>query len=367
MSEYLFIILWPAMMALFQRFFDTKTTLIVHGKKKERTALWFAILMFVPLVWFAVTRGPGIGDTGTYITTFKAMPDSVSELSDYYQELNKDKWFYFFEALIHIFISNDYKVCFFIIAVFQAFALIKLYRKYSPDYIMAIFIFVACGDYISWMQNGTRQFMAVCICILATPWMIEKKIVPTVIAIIIASQFHQSALLMIPIFLVCIGKPWNLRTLLMLAGILIAITFVSQFTTWLDAALDDTQYTNVVTDWQEWNDDGTNPIRVLVYSIPMILSLVGLYHIRETDDIVINFCVNMSIVSSSLYLLSMVTSGIFIGRLPIYASLYSNGILLPWELEQTFNARSSRYIKIAAIAGFTLLYIYQVYFQWGVL
>ena len=153
----------------------------------------------------------------------------------------------------------------------------------------------------------------------------------------------------------------------MVAAILLSVVFVSRFTTWLDNVLDDTQYTNVVTEWQSWNDDGTNPIRVLVYSIPMILSITGLRHIRKANDVVINFCTNMSIVTAGLYLLSMVTSGIFIGRLPIYASLYSNGILLPWEIEHMYNSGSSKYMKFAAISGYALLYLYQIHFQWHII
>lgn len=367
MSEYLFILLWPAVMALFQRFINTKKTITVEGKKKESEEWWFVALVFIPLTWIAVYRGRNIGDTGVYIDTFRNMPNSLSQLPSFYQGLHKDKLFYLCEALIHILISKDYKICFLIIAFFQSFSLIKVYRYYSTDFLLAMFIFIACGDYVSWMNNGTRQFVAVCICLLATPWMINRKYIPSIVTILIASRFHGSALLMIPIFLVCVGKPWNRRTILVLVSVLLAIAFVSQFTTWLDAALDDTQYTSVVADWQKWGDDGTNPIRVLVYSIPMILSLLGLRYIQEKDDKVINFCTNMSIVASGLYLVSMVTSGIYIGRLPIYASLYSNGILLPWELENIFNKGSSRYMKVAAIAGYTLLYIYQMYLLWNLI
>ena len=366
MSEYLLIILWIGLMALFRNFINTEETIEVHGKKKECETWWFALLVFAPLIWMAVNRGSHIGDTQTYINTYKQMPDSLSQLKAYYESLEKDKWFYMSEALIRVFISKDYKVCFFLIAVFQAFAIIRIYRRYSTDYLAAIFIFVASGDFVSWMQNGTRQFVAVCICLLAVPWMIEKKYIPAIITIFIASRFHGSALLMIPIFLVCVGKPWNARTLLVLVVTLLAIAFVSQFTAWLDLALDDTQYTNVVTDWQSWNDDGTNPIRVLIYSLPMILSLVSIRYIREENNIIINFCTNMSIVTAGLYLVSMVTSGIFIGRLPIYASLLSNGVLLPWEINEVFNESSSLYMKAIAFGGFLLLYVYQMHFQWGV-
>ncbi len=367
MSEYLFILLWLAAMAFFQRFVETEETIIVHGKKRVRSALWFAFLVIVPLIWITTNRGRNMGDTVSYIKAYNNMPTTFSDFPTYYSSIHKDRWFYIFEALVRILISNNYRVCFFIIAFFQAIVLMNIYRKYSSDYLMAIYIFVTVGDYISWMQNGIRQFVAVTICLLATTWMIEKKFMPSIITILIASRFHQSALLMIPIFLVCIGRPWNTRTLLLLVGVLFVIFFVSQFTSWLDTALEETQYGNVVTDWQSWNDDGTNPIRVLVYSIPMLLSLVGLRFIRESNDPVINFCTNMSIVAASLYLVSMVTSGIFIGRLPIYASLYSNGILLPWELKHMYTKKSSRYMVIFAIVGYLMLYIYQVYIRWGLI
>ena len=367
MSEYILIIVWLALMALFQRFVETEETVFVEGQKKRRKTWWFAILVFFPLAWLAVNRDRYIGDTLSYIRGFEGMPTSLSGIISFYNNLGKDKWFYTAEALIHIFISKDYKICFLIIAVFQSFAVIKLYRKYSPNYIMAIFVFVACGDYVSWMHNGIRQFGAVSICVLATSWMLERKYIPTIITVLIASRFHGSALLMVPIFLISIGKPWNRRTMLFIMLAFVAIIYISQFTNLLDMALEETQYENVVSDWRAWNDDGTNPIRVLVYSIPAILSLMGLKYIQEADDPVINYCVNMSIITAGLYLISMFTSGIFIGRLPIYASLYSNGILLPWEIKHVFNRESSRLIQIAAITGYLLLYLYQLHFQWGII
>ena len=64
----------------------------------------------------------------------------------------------------------------------------------------------------------------------------------------------------------------------------------------------------------------------------------------------------MSIISTGLYVVSMFTSGIFIGRLPIYFSLY-NYILLPWEIENLFTERSKKLVYIGLI-GFYLLFYY---------
>lgn len=85
--------------------------------------------------------------------------------------------------------------------------------------------------------------------------------------------------------------------------------------------LEEIQYQNVVSDWQSWHDDGTNLLRVLVYNVPAVLSLVGLKYIHLGKSSVINVCTNMSIATAGFYMISMFTSGIFIGRLPIYFSL----------------------------------------------
>ena len=147
---------------------------------------------------------------------------------------------------------------------------------------------------------------------------------------------------------------------------LVAILYVGKFTSLLDNAMKETQYANMVNDWTSWGDDGTNPLRVLIYSIPAILSFIGLKYIQEANDPVINLCTNMSIISSGIYLVSMATSGVFIGRLPIYASLYSY-ILLPWEIEHIFMRKSASLVMVVAVVAYCGFFYYQMRFAWGVL
>lgn len=193
--------------------------------------------------------------------------------------------------------------------------------------------------------------------------MLEKKWVPTILMILLASTMHQSALVMIPIVIIVQGKAWNKRTILFLSAALVAVTFVNQFTSILDNMMQETQYANMVNDWTLWGDDGTNVFRVLVYSVPTILSLIGLKYIHYENDPVINFCANMSIVSTGLYIISMFTSGIFIGRLPIYASLY-NYILLPWEIDHMFTKKSSKIMGLFMVVAYLAFYWYQVVITW---
>ena len=114
-------------------------------------------------------------------------------------------------------------------------------------------------------------------------------------------------------------------------------------------------------------DDGTNPIRAVVYSVPAVLSFIGLKYIRRADERIINLSVGCAVCSSLIYVLSIFTSGIFIGRLPIYMGLYASGILLPWELENVFSSNSGRIVKGMAIVFYCIFFYYQMHFAWGLL
>ena len=102
---------------------------------------------------------------------------------------------------------------------------------------------------------------------------------------------------------------------------------------------------------------------MLVYSIPTILSLFCRKKIAKSGDRVIQIACNMGIISTALYLVSMVTSGIFMGRLPIYCSLYANGILLPWEFKYVFGKN----MKTLSIVCFLMFYYIQMHFVWGLM
>ena len=116
---------------------------------------------------------------------------------------------------------------------------------------------------------------------------------------------------------------------------------------------------------QEFGDDGMNPLRVLIYSVPAIISLMGLKYIKAVNDPVINFSVNTSTVTAAIAIVAMGTSGIFIGRLPIYVNIYANCILLPWEIENTFADHIARIVKFGAMFCYLVFFYYQMHFAWG--
>ena len=106
---------------------------------------------------------------------------------------------------------------------------------------------------------------------------VKRKYIPLIAIILLGATFHASALLMIPIIFIVQGKAWNKKSVLCILGCILILIFVNQFTDGMNNILSNTQYSNMVADWKEWEDNGTNPIRVFVYSIPMILWLIKYY------------------------------------------------------------------------------------------
>lgn len=320
-NGYILILIWTAIIGILSLVVNGVYRMeIVNGGRVWRVTPFFAVIAVLPLVIWAGFR-EYVGDTAAYMRAFEEMPSSFSGIANYIDTIKKDQGFYFASAVVKCIIGNRQTLYFIILAGVQCFLIFRIYRKYSTSYVLTFFLFIASTDYISWIFNGVRQFTAVSITVACFPWILKKKYIRTIVGILIASLFHQSALLVVPFVFIIQGKAWNKKTLLFILLVVIAVMFANQFTNILDTMLAETQYENVVSDWQSWQDDGTNFLRVLVYCVPTIISLIGLKYIRQEDEPLINLCTNMSIASAGLYVISMFTSGVFIGRLPIYFSL----------------------------------------------
>lgn len=365
--QYVLILVWIGFIALFQKLGCKRKYIRLSGRYERRATFLYAFIVMLPVICMAGFRGwDAYFDTGLYIRGFWEMPSSFSRLPAYLKTQSKDVGFYLMSALIKIILGPNEDIYFFIIAFIQGVCILSLFQKYSSEYMLSVFLFIASTDYISGMFNGIRQFMAVAIIYAATPLMVKKKYVPLILTILFASFFHRSAIIMIPLILISQGKAWNKKTLLLLCGVLLAVTFVGSFTGFMDSALQETQYANVVSDYTSWNDNGANPVRVLVYSIPCLLSFVLRKRIKKEKNPFVHFCTNMSIITMALYILAMFTSGIFMGRLPIYCNLYSY-ILLPWELECLFGKRNKIYIYAIVVICYLLYYYFAMHFQYGII
>ena len=77
---------------------------------------------------------------------------------------------------------------------------------------------------------------------------------------------------MLPMIFIVQGKAWNKKTFFLTIVIILSITFVDQFTDLITNFMENTQYSGEVE--QYLNTEGTSIQRILVYSIPALLSMI---------------------------------------------------------------------------------------------
>lgn len=360
---YVFVLI--AVVGILAHILGQVRTVNVYGRREQRYGWIAAFAIIIPLVYLAGTRGnPTWGDTVAYRSVFDGLPTSLSELSGYFTDGSKDKGFTVFSVIIKSIFGDSSVIYFTIIAAICIFCVLATYKKFSCNFIISAFLFVVSADYVQWTYNGIRQFIPVAILFACAGLIAKKKYIPVILLIILLSTIHATAVLMLPMIFVVQGKPFNKKTLAFLLVILLAIGFVDQFTDIVTNIMENTQYSGEVD--QFLSTEGTSIQRVLVYSVPAVVALVFRKRIIAANDPLLNISVNMAIATCGAYALSAFSSGLFLGRLPIYFSLY-NYILLPWEIENIFTKRSANMIYIIMLLLYMVYYIYQTKYVWGLI
>lgn len=362
MSVYYFILIWVIFWAVISNITSRKIQ-FENGLYEERSNLLSAVILFLPIIIFAGLRS-SVADTSVYISSFNDYPNNLASAMDLIMEDgNRAPGFMFLSILLKQYISQDYHVWLFIIAAISGICVMYSIYKYSCNYGISMFLFIASCQY-TWLFNGIRQFLVASIMFACTGLLLRKKIIPYMIIVLIMSTIHQSALIFIPIYFIVNGEPWNKRTMMFIGIIILAIIFADKFTGMLDTAVEHSDYANSMEEFKN-TDDGTNPIRILIESIPIILAFIYRNKIKDKLTPIIKLSINMSLVSSGLYIISKVArSGIMLGRLPIYFSMY-NLILLPWLINNIFEKEEKRLMRYSMIICYLAFFYYQMVVSWN--
>lgn len=361
MPVYYFSLVWVSVFGAISNL-TSKQVKISDEAYENRSRLLMCIISILPIIILAGCRS-SVADTGVYIRGFKDYPnDLASAYNMILDPSRKDPGFLFISVLIKQFISTDYTVWLSIIAVISGMSVMIPLYKYSCNFGVSIFLFMASCQF-TWMFNGMRQFLVASIIFGCTGLVLRRRFFIYAIIICFLSTIHISAIILLPAYFIVTGEPWNKRTMLFIGLIIFAILFTSQFTVLLEDAVENTNYANFIEEYR-LIDDGTNPIRILVESVPVIIAFVYRNRIKDKLTPIIKLSINMSLVSSGIYVISRIArSGIMLGRLPIYFSMY-NLILLPWLIKNIFNKEEKRLVYYLMIVLYIAFFYYQMVVSW---
>lgn len=332
----------------------------IKSKYDNGTNMFFAVLLLILPVVLIGLRTNYI-DTKGYIAGFEQLPLEWSSVTDSFEDSKGPGWLVY-QWIIKFFITKNPNIFLLITAAIQAGALLKLYYKYSSDYRYSMLLFFLSMSFASSMMNGIRQYTAVSLILYFADYIFDKKYLKFLVVVLIAYSIHNSAVVWAVAIFIVQGKPWNKKVLICIALAVVAIMFLDQFTSFLDEGLADTNYAGYTQQFSE--DDGSNPVHTLIYSVPIVIAFWKRKQIAALNNRTIDILINISILAFALSLVANFTSGILIGRMPIYFSVFSYA-LFPLMFDNVFNEKDRRMLKTLCGFGYLCYAIYYMYNAWG--
>jgi transmembrane protein EpsG len=283
-----------------------------------------------------------IGDTFFYKHAYDLIPefgwdDIVS---------NKEKGFRFLQLILHKF-SDDPQILLFTCALITNVLIVMVLYRYSRLFELGLCIYITSGLYLVSM-NGIRQFLAGAILFAATKYIMDGSWKKYMLVVLLASSFHESALILIPIYFIVRRKAWTKPTFFLLfLAIILCIGYNQLSGVLFEVVGDYGQYKN-------FDGGGANLIRVIVQAAPLIPAYLGREKLRELFP-KSDYLVNLSVLGVVFMIISL-QNWIF-ARFIIYFGLY-NLILISW-IVVLFAKKEQKLIYYAILICYLAYFYYE--------
>jgi len=303
----------------------------------------FVLGALLTLVLISGLRGTSIGDTFNYVDIYRD-----NKFTWNYIISKKDIGFGILQMVLQHFSANP-QVMIFTTALITNLLIIIILYNYSRLFEISLYVYITGGLFLVSM-NGIRQVLAAAISFTSIKFLMEGSWKKYIVVILVASLFHQSALILIPMYFIVRFKAWSKVTIaLILLSIVIVIGF-NQFSTLIFSALQDTQYAN----YKNFHEGGANALRVVVNAVPLLIAFIGRKNLKRmfpNSDII----VNMTLLGFVFMLIS--TQNWIFARISIYFGLY-HLILISWVVK-LFRERDEKLIYYAILICYFTYYYYE--------
>ncbi|MCE7792512.1 EpsG family protein [Salipaludibacillus sp. CUR1] len=301
--------------------------------------------MFVSLASLVVVSGMrnNIGDTYVYRNIFES-----NEFTWEYVQSQKDMGFGVLQMILKMFTDNA-QVLIFTAALITNVLIVLVLYKYTKLFELSLFVFIASGMYLVSM-NGIRQYLAAAIIFASTKFILEGSFVKYALVVLLASTFHQSALVLLPIYFIVRREAWTKTTFLILFSAILIVLGYNQFSELLFSTLGEDGYGG----YSDFDEGGANIIRVAVGSAPLILAFLGRDKFRELFP-KCDYIVNLALLG--VIFMIVATQNWLFARLSIYFDLY-NLILISWVVH-LFAVKDRKLIYYAIVVCYFFFFIYE--------
>ena len=315
------------------------------------------VYMLLAVVWmaaFAFLR-TAYNDTGAYINNYlKAQSLSEGFASGVYLDWIENPLSIFYRDLMRRFTDN-YHIYFLIPAVLQAVGVVKLCKYHSSNPAMSLMLYFCLGTYVMLNLAAFKQGIAMGILLLALPFALQKRYVPYVILVMIATLFHFYAIvyLLVPLLF---GEPWGRTTWIMVAA---AIATLLTYESTLGALMAQVEEMGGDIAAEELFDGHSiNMLRVAVYWVPGLLALIFRRYVIYDSDRMENLWVNLSVLCACILTIGLAEGANLYGRMAGYFEIYL-ALSIPLVIGKIFTKESARLASVAASGLFLGYFVYE--------
>lgn len=347
MSKLWFLLFW-AMLLSFAISYRDKYLCRVGGST-HRYDKAFTLVLILLLGTFCGLR-TFYNDTVTYVRIYAQAP----ALKDF-AEVNTSTYaqgigFAYLNSLMKTlgFSTQDYLMFY---SMVTAFCYVRFVRKNTDNFPLAVFLMFTTGFY-TFTFAAIKQCMATAICLLGMDFLLQKRNVPYVLTVAIASLFHPYALVYL-LLLFMDFRPLTWKTYLYI-GVFVGVGF--GLNRIIGTIVNVTTVMGADYDMASFVGEGVNIFRVLVCFVPLVLAFVCGWKLFANSTRTENILFNMAMLNALIMFVGLFGTANYFARLANYF-LPAQVVVLPWMLKKI--AKQDRQIlTVLCVAGYTGYFMY---------
>lgn len=246
------------------------------------------------------------------------------------------------------FSTQDYLMSYSMVTVF---CYVRFVRKNTDNFPLAVFLMFTTGFY-TFTFAAIKQCMATAICLFGMDFLMQKKSVPYVLTVAIASLFHPYAIVYLLLLLMDF-RPLTWKTYLYI-GVFVVIGF--GLNRIIGTIVDVTTVIGADYDMTSFVGEGVNIFRVLVCFVPLVLSFVCGWKLFANSTRIENILFNMAMLNALIMFVGLFGTANYFARLANYF-LPAQVVVLPWMLKKI--AKQDRQIlTVLCVVGYTGYFMY---------
>lgn len=340
MIPYIFVALFPlAVECIYSEHLTRSPAIAV---KRRWLYLLVATLPFFVMIGI---RSFGIGaDTGVYAASFENM---ISESWEGAFKNNDIEPGYIIFVKLLTFVTEDPRVYQVVCATIYFVAIYLFANQLERSPFLFLFLFATMGIF-TFMFTGTRQCIAMSICLMSFFFIRKRKLIPFLLMVLLAFTFHKSAIFFLVSYFIYNRKINALNIILYGGFSLFSVFYLENIQNFFNNALD-----------YDYGVESTeNGFLFFAFLFALAFFAIVFLFSYKTLNIHSQGLANIAIISVFFWILRLFTR---VAERPSYFFLFFACALIAFSADTIKNFKHRCILKLMIIGACIFLYVYRLH------